>query len=126
MSNVTREEVEEIVKRTVQAAFEAHEVREIENIERRIDDLRHEMVPGGQTQPHKSYHQSLIDAAEAQKIAEEERAKMYQAMTTKIIDRGIEGIFGALRVIFLLAAGAFLLKYGIKVPNWILTMVGVP
>ena len=124
--SLTRDEVEEIVKRTVQAAFADHEAREIDNIEKRIAKLRDDLVPDGRAQPHKDYHQSLIDAAEAQKLAEEERARLCKTLGTKIIDKGIEGVFGALKVLFLLGVGAFLVKYGIKVPSWVLSLLGVP
>ncbi len=115
MSGVTREEVQVIVDE----AFASHELREQELVDKRLEQFRHEMVPDGKTRPHKDYHQTLIDAARAAENAEQERAKMYVAMQAKIIEKGIEGVFGTLKILVLLGIGALALKLGIKVPDWL-------
>lgn len=108
-----------MIQAVVDVAFAKHEKREIENLERRIDEFRHELVPEGKTFPHKDYHQSLMDAAEAQKEAEQERAKMYRMAQTQIVTKGIEGVFGLLRVLVLIGLAALALKLGFKIPEWL-------
>lgn len=111
-----------LIKGVVDVAFAKYESRAIENLERRFEEFRHEIVPEGKTFPHRDYHQSLMDAAAAQKEAEQERAKMYRMAQTQIITKGIEGMFGLLRALVLIGLAALALKIGMKVPDWLMSL----
>ena len=76
--------------------------------------------PNGELAPHREYHQAKINAANAEKAAEESRKKMYDAAISKIADRGIEGIFGVAKILVVIGLAALALKMGVAIPAWLI------
>lgn len=94
---------------TVEAVFERmiakHEAREDANWDARMTRA----FPGGDFDAHRAYHQDLIDAAQEQK-------KFWLAAQTKLLEKGIDGLFAVLKIVLVLALAGLAVKVGIAVP----------
>lgn len=95
----------EAIELMLDRLLEAHEQRE----EKLWEERMARAFPKGDLNAHCAYHQNLIDAAEEQK-------KFWQAAQHKLIERGIDGALGAIKVILTLAIAGLALKMGIKIP----------
>jgi len=76
--------------------------------------------PNGDPLPHREYHQAKINAANAEKEAEISRKKMYEAAINKITEKGIEGVFGVAKILFVIAIAALAVKLGVALPAWLI------
>ena len=86
----------------------AHEATE--NSARAVDMQRFlSAFPAGDPIKHCEYHMAKIKAAEAEQ-------RFWELAQGKAIERGIEGLFGALKVVVTLALTAVAFKLGLKLP----------
>lgn len=99
------EAIEAIVERITKKVIAEHEVTE----RGMWDDLIHRAFPNDDPESHCSYHQDLIDAAAEQK-------KFWIAAQTKLLEKGIDGLFGVLKIVLVLALAGLAVKVGIALP----------
>ena len=111
------------VKDIVDQALVEHEERERSNFDRALEEFCAELVPGGDPKPHRDFHQAKIDAAKAEKEAEESRKRFYDAMFSKLVEKGIDGFFGILRALVVLGFVWMGLKFGYRIPDWIVAVL---
>jgi len=85
-----------------------HEAKEEKS---QLDQLKTFMsaFPGGDPLKHCEFHQAKIDAAQAEK-------RFWEIAQGKALEKGIEGIFGVLKIVFLLAVTTVAFKFGLKIP----------
>lgn len=95
----------------VEAAFNRalleHEVRERENVDKLVEQLKHDMVPNGNTYHHREYHQRKIDAAKAEE-------QFWITAKGELFKRGLSAFLTVVAVVIGLAVTGFLYKLGIK------------
>lgn len=65
--------------------------------------------PGGDPVKHCEYHQHKIDAAKAEQ-------RFWELAQGKVVEKGIEGIFGALKIVVMLALAGLAMKLGLSIP----------
>ena len=99
-------------------AFADHEAIEKANGEAQLERFM-AAFPDGDPIPHRAYHQAKIDAAKAEKAAEESRKKMYDTAISKIAEKGIEGIFGVAKILVVIGLATLALKLGWAFPSWL-------
>lgn len=117
--NVTKEEVKAIVDQ----ALMDHEGREKANVRSEIDALLKSLVPHGDPKPHHDYHMAKLKAAIAQRQAEDARRKLYEALLKIVLEKGVEGVFKALGILFWLSVMGLLVFLGKGVPEWLWGML---
>lgn len=65
--------------------------------------------PGGDPVGHRQFHDAKIESAQAEK-------RFWEIAQGKALEKGIEGIFGALKIIVLLALTGLAFKLGLAIP----------
>lgn len=65
--------------------------------------------PGGDPVKHCEYHQSKIDAAKAEQ-------RFWELAQGKLVEKGIEGIVGAIKIVIILAITGAAYKLGVTLP----------
>lgn len=65
--------------------------------------------PDGDPIPHRAYHEAKIKAAQAEE-------RFWSMAQEKVVEKGIEGIFGALKIVVILALTGVAMKFGLALP----------
>ena len=99
------EAIEAVVERLMNRVIERYEARE----ESMWDERIAQAFPKGDLEAHRTYHQDLIDAAHAQK-------QFWLAAQTKLMEKGIDGLFSALKIVLMLAFAGLAVKVGVALP----------
>jgi len=79
-----------------------------------------EAFPQGALGKHREYHQSLIDAAEADKLASQAKLEFYETAKSKVLEKGIEGVISAFKALLILGVVLLLYRLGIAIPEWMI------
>lgn len=103
---------------TFKTLMSAHEAKEVADKRQMVDEFM-SAFPNGDPLPHREYHQAKINAANAEKEAEVSRKRMYDAAVSKIMEKGIEGVFGVAKILIVVAIVSLALKFGISIPAWL-------
>lgn len=82
-----------------------HEAKEEKNQEERLAKFM-SAFPGGDPVKHCQFHQAKIDAAVAEK-------RFWEIAQGKVVEKGIEGIFGVLKIVVLLTLTGAAVKLGL-------------
>ena len=85
-----------------------HEEFEAARLKEKYDAIM-SAFPDSDGQAHREYHQELINAAKEQKI-------FWQTAQARLIERGIDGMFGVLKIVLMLALAGAAVKFGIALP----------
>ena len=88
--------------------LKAHEERENAAMEALMTRFL-SAFPEGDSASHCEYHKQLIKAAKAEE-------RFWETAQTKAIERGIDGIFGVIKIVVLLAVTGLFLKLGLTLP----------
>lgn len=97
-----------ITKSDLKRAFEEHEAVEKANSEEQLMRFM-SGFPNGDPLPHREYHEAKIRAAQAEE-------RFWAIAQQKVIEKGIEGIFGALKIVVILALTGLAMKFGLALP----------
>lgn len=98
--------IDATVRSAIGSTIQEHEKRELENFDQRILELKRELVPDGDTRPHRDFHQRLIDT-------DNEQREFWKAARLKLLDRGVSVIFVAVKILAVMAFAGLLLKAGV-------------
>jgi hypothetical protein len=99
------EAIEAVVERLMSRLIAQHEIRENQMWDERIA----RSFPDGDMDAHCDYHQDLIDSAQAQK-------QFWVAAQTKLMEKGIDGLFSVLKIVLMLAVAGLAVKVGVALP----------
>lgn len=101
------------VKNVIHTALLEHEIREKDNVVTMIQALKEELVPEGETFQHREYHAKKINAAKAEE-------DFWVSAKKKVVENGITGLFGILKVLVYLGFISLAFKIGITLPGWLM------
>lgn len=99
---------EPLTRRDFELFMAGHEQNEADQKKAMLDKFM-SAFPGGDPVPHCNYHQSKIDAAKAEQ-------RFWELAQAKIVEKGIEGIFGAIKIVVILAITGAAYKLGLTLP----------
>ena len=102
---IQMEAIEAVVGRLMTKVVAQHEACE----GRMWDERIRRAFPEGDIDAHCAYHQDLIDAAHAQK-------QFWVAAQTKLMEKGIDGLFSVLKIVLMLAFAGLAVKVGVALP----------
>ena len=102
---IQMEAIEAVVERLMTKVVAQHEACE----GRMWDERIRRAFPEGDIDAHCAYHQDLIDAAHAQK-------QFWVAAQTKLMEKGIDGLFSVLKIVLMLAFAGLAVKVGVALP----------
>lgn len=101
------------VKDVLHTALLEHEIRERANVNEIIQALKVEMFPGGDAYKHNEYHTKKINAAKAEE-------DFWVSAKKSVVEKGITGLFGVLKIIAGVMAVSLAIKFGITLPGWLM------
>ena len=97
-----------VTKGDLKRAFIDHEAVEKANQEEQLATFM-AGFPNGDPVPHREYHEAKIRAAKAEE-------RFWSMAQEKVVEKGIEGIFGALKIVVILALTGLAMKFGLALP----------
>lgn len=101
------------VRSVIHTALLEHEIRERANVDKMIQALKEDLVPDGEAFQHREYHAKKINAAKAEE-------DFWVSAKKKVVENGITGLFGILKVLVYLGFISLAFKVGITLPGWLM------
>lgn len=97
-----------VTRGDLKRAFIDHEAVEKANGEAQLATFM-AAFPDGDPVPHRAYHEAKIKAAQAEE-------RFWAMAQEKVVEKGIEGIFWALKIVVILALTGAAMKFGLTLP----------